>query len=505
MRLLNHIVLAFTAICLLLPGRAAAQQIQEVTFDDSDMALDLSEAKSFQKYPTYEHYLQMMQDYDSDFPEICRLDTFGTTEVGRLLLALKISDQVEVDEAEASFLYTSTMHGDEIVGYVLLLRLADSLLSGYGIDPEVTSLVDQVQIWINPLANPDGCFSRDNNLSLRQATRENVNGIDLNRNFPDPGNSEADNTTGRAIETRYMMEFLREHHFSLSANIHSGTEVVNYPWDYTATLHADDDWYRFISREYADEAMAVDPDYMWGWPDDGITNGWQWYEARGTRQDYVNYYLGGREVTLELSTEYLLASDQLEHFWNINVRSLFNYMAQCMYGIRGTVSDKDSGDPLHARIEIIDHDSTYSAVYSSAGHGDFYRLIKEGVYDLAITANGYFGDTIFGVNVTDYQATLLNVNLESWPLTVPNSETPELRLYPNPASGILHVTPANLPPGELKLTILSMDGKVHLTKTLLWQEGSVELDIEALESGFYLVQASIHSQRMTLRLLVIAP
>ena len=370
-------------------------------FDDSDMALDLSEAKSFQKYPTYEHYLQMMQDFASDYPAICRLDTFGTTEEGRLLLALKISDQVETDEAEASFLYTSSMHGDEIVGYVLLLRLADSLLSGYGIDPEVTSLVDQLQIWINPLANPDGSFSRDNNLSLRKATRENMNGIDLNRSFPDPGNKEADDATGRAMETRSMMEFLREQHFTLSANIHSGTEVVNYPWDYTATLHADDDWYRFISREYADEAMAVDPDYMWGWPDDGITNGWQWYEARGTRQDYVNYYLGGREVTLELSTEYLLASGQLEHFWNINVRSLFNYMAQCMYGIRGIVTDLDSGDPLLARIEVIDHDSTYSAVYSSASHGDFYRLIKEGVYDLAITANAYFGDTIYGVNVSD--------------------------------------------------------------------------------------------------------
>ena len=96
-----------------------------------------------------------------------------------------------------------------------------------------------------------------------------------------------------------MMEFLKEQRFTLSANIHSGTEVVNYPWDHTFDLHADDDWYRFISHEYADEAMAVDPDYMFGWPDGGITNGAEWYIANGTRQDYVNYYLGGREVTLD--------------------------------------------------------------------------------------------------------------------------------------------------------------------------------------------------------------
>ncbi len=469
------------------------------------MALDLTEAESFQKYPTYDQYLQMMQGFASDYPAICRLDTFGTSEEGRLLLALKISNNVEADEAEASFLYTSTMHGDEVVGYVLLLRLADSLLTGYGNDPEVTTLVNNLSIWINPLANPDGSFSNDNNLSLTNAFRDNVNEIDLNRDFPIPFGIEADDTTGRARETRDMMEFMSLHRFSLSANIHSGTEVVNYPWDYDSTLHADDNWYRFISREYADEAMAVDPDYMWGWPDDGITNGYAWYEARGTRQDYVNYYLGGREVTLELSMEYLLPSDQLEHFWNINQRSLFNYMAQCMYGIRGTVTDLESGDPLQARIEVINHDSAYSVVQSSKSHGDFYRLIKEGIYDLVITAKGYFDDTITGVTVTDYQATTLQVQLESWPVSVPETETPEFRIYPNPSSGILFVEASNLPPGELIVSIHSLDGKILLTKSLAWQGEAIELDIAQLENGFYFVQGSMHSHRMVKSLLVINP
>ena len=390
MRVLKHIVLFSTAILLLLPANSLAQRIQEVAFDDSDMALDLSEAKGFQKYPTYEQYLQMMQDYASDYPAICRLDTFGTTEEGRLHLALKISDRVEEEEAEASFLYTSTMHGDEIVGYVLLLRLADTLLKGYGNDAELTGLVDKLEIWINPLANPDGSYSRDNNLSLKRATRTTVKGIDLNRDFPIPFGGEADDTTGRAKETRFMMEFLRQHRFSLSANIHSGEEVVNYPWDEISDMHVDSAWYRFISHEYADEAVAVDPGYMWGWPEGGITNGFAWYRVSGTRQDYLNYHLGGREVTLELSMDYLLPSDQLELYWNINQRSLFNYMAQCLYGIRGTVTDQDSGDPLQARVEIIGHDRAYSVIHSSKEHGDFYRLIKEGDYELLITSNGYF-------------------------------------------------------------------------------------------------------------------
>lgn len=504
MRLHLHTVFATSAILFLLSGNISAQWISEVGFDDSDMAIDLSEAKSFQKYPTYDQYLQMMQDFASDYPAICRLDTFGYSEEGRMLLALKLSDNVNEYEPEASFLYSSTMHGNEIVGYVLLLRLADSLLRGYGHDEEVTGLLDNLQIWINPLANPDGSFSNDNNLSLENASRSNSLGIDLNRNFPDPGSGDKDDTEGRAQETRYMMELMREQRFTLSANIHSGEEVVNYPWDYAPHLHVDDNWFRFISREYADEAKAVDPDYMFGW-DNGITNGWQWYEARGTRQDYISYYLGGREVTLELSMDYLLPSDELEHYWNINERSLFNYLAQCMYGIRGIVTDQDTGDPLRARIEVIDHDSAYSVVYSSASHGGFYRLIKEGVYDLAITSDGYFDDTIRGVSVTDYQASYLNVQLESWPLSVREIPLPTLQLYPNPSSGILYLEALHLPPGELRLDILSLDGKTLISKKLIWQGEALPLDMHGLENGMYFVQVTSHAHRMIDRVLIIGP
>ena len=97
MRMLHHRILSFLAIVLLCAS-AQGQWIRDVAFDDSDMALDLNEAKSFQFYPTYGQYLQMMQDFASGYPEICRIDTFGTSEEGRLLLALKISDHAELDE-----------------------------------------------------------------------------------------------------------------------------------------------------------------------------------------------------------------------------------------------------------------------------------------------------------------------------------------------------------------------------------------------------------------------
>lgn len=487
----------------LLASATLSAQWQEVQFDDSDMALDLNEALSFQKYPTYEHYVEMMQRFASKHPGICRLDTFGTSVEGRLLLALEISDHPDRDEAEAGFFYTSTMHGDELVGFVLLLRLANFLLEEYGSDSEVTRLVENLSIRINPLANPDGSYMADWGTSLLNASRYTAEGIDLNRNFPAPGLGEADDTTGRALENRHMMNFLREQRFTLSANIHSGAEVVNYPWDHSFKLHADDAWYRFISREYADEAMAVDQDYMFGWPDQGITNGAEWYIVADGRQDYVNYYLEGREVTLELSNEKLLSSEYLEEFWNKNKRSLINYMSQCLYGIRGLVTDAGSGKPVRALIRIPGHDSTYSVVHSTAEHGDFYRLIKEGVYDLVVSAPGYLSDTIRGVEVVDYQATPLHIVLTADPKlgVAGGPELPELRIYPNPAANILFLDLPPISSAHLMLTITNITGQIIENIKVPNPESPLSINIEHLKTGIYIFTISSEESSHTLRFL----
>ncbi|MCK7536337.1 MAG: hypothetical protein MZV63_37830 [Marinilabiliales bacterium] len=85
---------------------------------------------------------------------------------------------------EPEVFYTSTIHGDETAGFILMLRLADYLLKNYNTDSRVKDLVDNLEIWINPLANPDGTYRSGN--YIISPVRFNANGYDLNRNFPDP-------------------------------------------------------------------------------------------------------------------------------------------------------------------------------------------------------------------------------------------------------------------------------------------------------------------------------
>lgn len=60
--------------------------------------------------------------------------------------------------------------------------------------------------------------------------RENANNIDLNRNFPDQFGITKDNEIQQP-ETSAVMKWILSEPFVLSANLHGGSLVANYPYD----------------------------------------------------------------------------------------------------------------------------------------------------------------------------------------------------------------------------------------------------------------------------------
>lgn len=60
--------------------------------------------------------------------------------------------------------------------------------------------------------------------------RVNANGVDLNRNFPDLFEKSQLNEH-QEKETLEVMKWLTEYSFVLSANLHGGSLVANYPYD----------------------------------------------------------------------------------------------------------------------------------------------------------------------------------------------------------------------------------------------------------------------------------
>ena len=363
-------------------------------------------------YPTYEAYVEMMYQFQADYPELCEVISIGQSVEGRELLFARISDNVGTEEGEAQFMYTGTIHGDETTGFVLFLRLIDYLLTNYDTDPRIANMVNNLDIWINPASNPDGTYAGGNN-TVYGATRENANWVDMNRNYADPQDGPHPDGNEWQPETVAFMNFAETHHFVSSVNTHGGTEVCNYPWDTWPELHADDLWWQYVCHEYADTAQAfAGSGYMNGY-DDGITNGYAWYEVAGGRQDYMNYFHQCREFTLELSDTKLLPANQLPALWNYNYRSLLNYIEQTLFGVSGTVTDATSGEPLKAEVYIAGHDEDSTWVYSKEGTGKYFRLIHEGSYDITFTAPGYYPQTIENVVVINRELTQLDVQLSS--------------------------------------------------------------------------------------------
>jgi hypothetical protein len=198
--------------------------------------------------------------------------------------------------------------------------------------------------------------------------------------------------------------------FNLSSNLHTGSVVANYPWDTWSQLTADDSWWQHVCNEYADTCQFYGTGNYFTNYNDGIINGYDWYEVDGGRQDYMNYYKHCREFTLELSNDKTPNPQELPSFWNATHPSFYNYMEQSLYGLRGIITDSVTGLPIKAKVEISNHDVDSSHVYSSLPIGNYHRYIYQGNYSFTFSKSGYHSKTI-NASILNNNTTYLNVQL----------------------------------------------------------------------------------------------
>ena len=107
------------------------------------------------------------------------------------------------------------------------------------------------------------------------------------------------------------------------------------------------------------------------------------------------------------------------------------------------------------------YDNDSSMVHSDSTYGSFYRYLKEGSYDLIVSAEGYKNDTIPGVSVIDFQATDLLVEMDSLITDLTTKVIdPEIRLYPNPATNFVRVELTDPGISLSSIYIYSLEGKL---------------------------------------------
>ena len=364
---------------------------------------------NWDSYLTYDQYVAMMQSFPGKAIEgrECTLFSLGTlsTSAHRQLLGVRINNGNP--EGKPKFLYTSTMHGDEITGMILMLRLIDLLCTST--DDQVVNLVNSLDIYILPLTNPDGTY-KGGNSTVNSAQRYNGYNKDLNRNYKDYFEGEHPDGNAYQDETLWTMAFADSLLFTMGGNYHGGAEVMNYPWDPVYTDHADKDWYEYTCTKYVQVARQTYSSYMTDTYSDGVTNGATWYTISGSRQDYMNAYGQCREVTVECSSTKTPSANLLPNYWNYNHYAMLAFMEEALYGVHGIVYDAQTNQPIQGvTVTVLNHDVNNSYV-TTHSMGDFHRPIKGGTYTFEFKKSGYCTETV-DVTITDGQRVDLTVNL----------------------------------------------------------------------------------------------
>lgn len=455
---------------------------------------------NWNRYPTYNTYLAMMDTFRTRYPNLCEIDTIlAATPGNHKILCAHISNDLNDNGGKPSVFYISTIHGDEVVGYYMMLRLIDYLLTNYNTDSYVTELVNNIDLWICPLHNPDGTYYTSNNQINESPTsiRYNRHWEDLNRVFPEAGQTIAKSDYEPEVEA--MMTFMSAHNFTLATNLHGGAEVFNYPWDKWMTWqhsHADAAWWNYVGRNFADTCHLFNANFMTE-EDNGVTEGGDWYVITGSMQDYHNWYLGTRHVTIEVSDSKVLSSNKLPNYWGYIKRSFLNFIAEADNGIHGTVTDSITGEPLQALVYIVNHDLDHSYVETAMPHGDYHRPIKAGQYAVTYSAEGYLPKTIV-TNIADGQRLEQNVQLAK----VVGVESYEqcVVVYPNPAKDVVNVELADGIEID-NITLYDIHGR-HVETRLIASLQRATIDVRGLPAGTYFLHLRTTDNREFIRKMV---
>ncbi len=426
------------------------------------------------------------------YPDIVAVESLGvSTRDSVTIWGVKISDNPQVQEDEPDVLFDGVIHAREPVNVNILVAFMDSLFAGYGRDTVITNYIDETEIWIVPIKNPEGYLyvetgipspwwrknKRDNNSNgiFDGTVYENCvddypsypDGVDLNRNYPE-GWSSAGMPDSCSIvyrgpaphsENETLMEkaLVEREHIVASICYHSYSEYVGYCGDDPAGEDLCADIADAILRENGFSTYSCELFYG-----AGQSYNWMYWEHG------VEAYL------IETATEFFPSGlERIAGIVHANLGGIFTVLDR-VHGssIRGHVVDSESGDPLEAAVYVAGETIINNPRSSEPVHGRFFRLLRPGTYSLSVMKDGYQDTTLTDVVVEEGVPTILEIPLRNLATGIGEDDTvgsPLARTftlsqnYPNPfnpQTTIRYAVPDETGPVDVKVSIYDLRGRL---------------------------------------------
>lgn len=220
---------------------------------------------------------EFMSQVCKDYPKLATQGTYGKTKKGYPLTYLRLGASSTKNKPKI-FLDAAT-HGDELISVEVLIQLVDELLKGYGQDPRLTRMLDETEIVVSLVVNPDGFTN--------QSRYEG--GVDPNRSYPWPDDPDQKPT----LSIQALMDLFAKEMFAGSISFHAYGRLLMYPWAYTYDPIEDAGDQLFF--ESLTEKLAAENGYTYGPIASTI------YIAKGSSVDYYYWKFKTRALAVELS------------------------------------------------------------------------------------------------------------------------------------------------------------------------------------------------------------
>ena len=324
---------------------------------------------------TYPHLAELVDYGDSHCLTSGGCTTPGSDEIaGYDLYALRLTNEATggtsvisgtqvISGTKPVFFLMAAIHAREISTAEVAMRYADWLLSRYGTDADVTWLLDYHEIWVIPVANPDGheiVWLGEQNSGTPYYHRKNVNmtgcttwpsqssnhfGIDLNRNHSSlewgttgvstsPCASTYGGTgAGSEVEIQHVEALIKDlipdqrgsnvndaapaDATGIFIVLHSYGEFVLWPWGNSYRQTSAND----TEIEMIGEKFAAQTGYFGCQP--GVDT-WCLGAVSGASEDWVYETLGIPAYTFELGREFFVPFSTMENEqWPENLPAFF--------------------------------------------------------------------------------------------------------------------------------------------------------------------------------------
>lgn len=224
-----------------------------------ELVVDIHATKLF--HPGFHRLHQIdsiLEHLSQGYPSLVTLHKIGNSAFwGLPIRAIRISSLPINRDETPSLLLTAAHHANEPVGVEICLHVMNYLCRNYLSDPKVKTWLENSEIWIVPVINPDGYrlnFSDSARLIWRKNLRDNngdgrfspeADGVDLNRNYDYHWDVRGDHSPQSSyfcgptpfsepeiVAIRHLTEQRR---FSLHLDFHSAGEKVLFPAQIAST------------------------------------------------------------------------------------------------------------------------------------------------------------------------------------------------------------------------------------------------------------------------------